>query len=450
MRSIFLIIIYFLIPFYISSQEKEINHSESDFSKKMEWFSEAKLGIFIHWGIYSVNGISESWSFFNGYISHSDYMKQLDGFGAEKYDAKEWANIIKESGAKYTVITTKHHDGFALWNSKYGKLNSLNSSKSKSDLLTPFVKEVRDRGLKLGLYYSLPDWSYEDYTFHTNKIKRYNIEDQPKRWGKFLKFRDNQLNELKKRYNPDLWWFDGDWEQNAKEWGSENLKKLLQKNSHNVIFNSRLNSYGDYETPEIGIPVYRPSSKYWELCMTINDSWGYQQNDTNYKSPMQIMDLFVDTLSKGGNLLLNISPKSDGTIPKQQKTVLKELGKWNKKHSSAIYSTKKGIPYDHFYGPTTLSKDEKTLFLYVRDIPKDNKIVLKGISNKINRAYVVGNGTVLNKQVLCKVYWNKYPGLTYIEIPKDTLDPYYTVVAIVLDGRIKLYNKETGAIELNQ
>ncbi|MDB4024046.1 alpha-L-fucosidase [Flavobacteriaceae bacterium] len=449
MRSIFLIIIYLLIPFYISSQEKVINHSESDFFKKMEWFSEAKLGIFIHWGIYSVNGISESWSFFNGYISHSDYMKQLDGFGAEKYDAKEWANIIKESGAKYTVITTKHHDGFALWNSKYGKLNSLNSSKSKSDLLTPFVKEVRDRGLKLGLYYSLPDWSYEDYTFHTNKIKRYKIEDQPKRWGKFLKFRDNQLNELKKRYNPDLWWFDGDWEQNAKEWGSENLKKLLQKNSHNVIFNSRLNSYGDYETPEIGIPVYRPSSKYWELCMTINDSWGYQQNDTNYKTPMQIMDLFVDTLSKGGNLLLNISPKSDGTIPEQQKTVLKELGKWNKKHSSAVYLTKKGIPYDHFYGPTTLSKDKKTLFLYVRDIPKDNKIVLKGISNKINRAYVVGNGTVLNKQVLCKVYWNKYPGLTYIEIPKDTLDPYYTVVAIVLDGPIKLYNKETGAIEVN-
>ena len=198
MRLTILIIIYFLAPFYISSQEKKIEESENDFSKKMEWFSEAKLGIFIHWGIYSVNGISESWSFFNGYISHSDYMKQLDGFGAEKYDAKEWANIIKESGAKYTVITTKHHDGFALWNSKYGNLNSLINSKSKSDLLTPFVKAIRNNDLKLGLYYSLPDWSYEDYTFHTNKIKRYEIENQPKRWKKFLKFRDNQLNELKK------------------------------------------------------------------------------------------------------------------------------------------------------------------------------------------------------------------------------------------------------------
>lgn len=449
MRFFFLIFIYFLIPFHITGQEKKIENLDQNFSNKMEWFSEAKLGIFIHWGIYSVNGISESWSFFNGYISHLDYMKQLNNFGAEKYKPNEWAEIIEESGAKYTVITTKHHDGFALWDSKYGKINSLISSKSKSDLLTPFVKEIRKKGLKLGLYYSLPDWSYEDYTFHTNKIKRYEIDDDPERWKKFLTFRDNQLSELKKRYNPDLWWFDGDWEQNAKEWGSENLKKLLQKNNKNTIFNSRLNSYGDYETPEIGIPVYRPSKKYWELCMTINDSWGYQQNDTNYKSPMQILDLFVDTLSKGGNLLLNISPKPDGTIPKQQKEVLKELGKWNKKHSSAVYLTKKGIPYDHFYGPTTLSKDEKTLFLYVRDIPKDNKIVLKGISNKINRAYVVGNGTVLNKQILCKVYWNKYPGLTYIEIPKETLDPYYTVIALVLDGPIKLYNSETGAIEMN-
>ena len=178
------------------------------------------------------------------------------------------------------------------------------------------------------------------------------------------------------------------------------LKTKLQKNFPNVIVNSRLNEFGDYETPEIGIPVYRPSSKYWELCMTINDSWGYQQNDNNYKTPLQVIDLFVDTLSKGGNLLLNISPKPDGKIPEKQKLILKELGKWSKKHDSAIYSTKKGIPYDHFYGPSTLSKDKKTLFLFLRDIPKDNQIILKGISNKINRAYVVGNGTVFKSTII--------------------------------------------------
>ena len=445
MRIKILLAILILLPSSVCSQQVNSNNIED----KMKWFEEAKLGIFIHWGIYSVNGISESWSFYNGYISHTDYMKQLDGFNAKNYDPKEWANLIAESGAKYTVITSKHHDGFALWDSKYGKLNSLESSKSKKDLLTPFVKEIRGKGLKLGLYYSLPDWSYKDYTNHTNKIKRYSIQDKPERWQKFLNYRDNQLMELKSRYKPDLWWFDGDWEHNAIEWKSKELKTKLQKNFPNVIVNSRLNEFGDYETPEIGIPVYRPSSKYWELCMTINDSWGYQQNDNNYKTPLQVIDLFVDTLSKGGNLLLNISPEPDGKIPEKQKLILKELGKWSKKHDSAIYSTKKGIPYDHFYGPSTLSKDKKTLFLFLRDIPKDNQIVVKGISNKINRAYIVGNGTVLNQQLLCKVYWNKYPGLTYIEIPKETIDPYYTVIALVLDSPIKLFNKNTGAVEKN-
>ncbi|MGY8950079.1 MAG: alpha-L-fucosidase [Flavobacteriales bacterium] len=445
MRIKILLAILILLPSSVCSQQVNSNNIED----KMKWFEEAKLGIFIHWGIYSVNGISESWSFYNGYISHTDYMKQLDGFNAKNYDPKEWANLIAESGAKYTVITSKHHDGFALWDSKYGKLNSLESSKSKKDLLTPFVKEIRGKGLKLGLYYSLPDWSYKDYTNHTNKIKRYSIQDKPERWQKFLNYRDNQLMELKSRYKPDLWWFDGDWEHNAIEWKSKELKTKLQKNFPNVIVNSRLNEFGDYETPEIGIPVYRPSSKYWELCMTINDSWGYQQNDNNYKTPLQVIDLFVDTLSKGGNLLLNISPKPNGKIPEKQKLILKELGKWSKKHDSAIYSTKKGIPYDHFYGPSTLSKDKKTLFLFLRDIPKDNQIVVKGISNKINRAYIVGNGTVLNQQLLCKVYWNKYPGLTYIEIPKETIDPYYTVIALVLDSPIKLFNKNTGAVEKN-
>ena len=445
MRIKILLAILILLPSSVYCQQVNSNNIED----KMKWFEEAKLGIFIHWGIYSVNGISESWSFYNGYISHTDYMKQLDGFNAKNYDPKEWANLIAESGAKYTVITSKHHDGFALWDSKYGKLNSLESSKSKKDLLTPFVKEIRGKGLKLGLYYSLPDWSYKDYTNHTNKIKRYSIQDKPERWQKFLNYRDNQLMELKSRYKPDLWWFDGDWEHNAIEWKSKELKTKLQKNFPNVIVNSRLNEFGDYETPEIGIPVYRPSSKYWELCMTINDSWGYQQNDNNYKTPLQVIDLFVDTLSKGGNLLLNISPKPNGKIPEKQKLILKELGKWSKKHDSAIYSTKKGIPYDHFYGPSTLSKDKKTLFLFLRDIPKDNQIVVKGISNKINRAYIVGNGTVLNQQLLCKVYWNKYPGLTYIEIPKETIDPYYTVIALVLDSPIKLFNKNTGAVEKN-
>ena len=198
---------------------------------KMKWFEEAKLGIFIHWGIYSVNGISESWSFYNGYISHTDYMKQLDGFNAKNYDPKEWANLIAESGAKYTVITSKHHDGFALWDSKYGKLNSLESSKSKKDLLTPFVKEIRGKGLMLAALVESPEIGPIKIIHRclANKLKRYSILDKPERWQKFLNYRDNQLMELKSRYKPDLWWFDGDWEHNAIEWKSERVENKTSK-----------------------------------------------------------------------------------------------------------------------------------------------------------------------------------------------------------------------------
>jgi len=416
---------------------------------KMDWFQDAKLGIFIHWGLYSVEGISESWSFYNGYLSHEDYLKQLHGFGAEKYNPKEWVDLIAQSGAKYTVITSKHHEGFALWNTKYGDLNAVKSSKAKRDVLTPFVEEVREKELNLGLYFSLPDWSYEDYTHHTKIKKRYQIKEAPKRWKKYLEYMNGQLEELKKNYTPDLWWFDGDWEHTAQEWGVDQIKARLTKNSPHIIFNSRLNGKGDYETPEIGIPVSRPEAKYWELCVTMNDSWGFQKNDDNYKTPLQIIDLLVDCISKGGNLLLDIGPKADGTIPKEQQHLLKELGKWTQKHSTAIYGTRRGIPYDHFYGPSALSKDNKTLFLYVRDIPKDGKIVLKGINNKINVAYVLGQGSMLEQQTICKVYWNKYPGITYIEIPEEALDPYYTVIALNLDGAIDLFGTKTGAIEQN-
>lgn len=416
---------------------------------KMEWFDDAKLGIFIHWGIYSVNGIGESWSFYNGYISHEDYLKQKDGFNAKNYDPEYWASLIKESGAKYTVITSKHHDGFALWNSKYGDFNSKKHSAAKEDLLTPFVEAVKKQNLKLGLYYSLPDWTYEDYTHHTREVRRYEIQNDVKRWDSFVNYYQSQLKELKEDYQPDLWWFDGDWEHNAEEWRAEETYNLLHKNSPKVIINSRLANYGDYDTPEIGLPVLAPKSESWELCMTMNDSWGFQHNDKNYKSPQQIIDIFVDCISKGGNLLLDIGPKSDGSIADEQINILKELGEWNKKHKDAIFGSLQGIPYDHFQGPSTLSKDSSILYLFVRDIPKDGKILLKGIANPINRIFIVGNGTILQSENFCKVYWNKYPGLTYITIPENTLDKYYTVVAIVLDGKIDLYREYNDKIESN-
>ena len=203
--------------------------------KRMEWFSQAKLGIFIHWGIYSVRGVSESWSFFNNYLPYDEYMEQEKGFTASKYDPKNWVDLIKESGAKYTVITTKHHDGVALWDTKVGDISVVKSTPAKRDLIAPFVKEVRKQGLKLGFYYSLLDWSHPDYPNKTRTEVRY--KNDPERWARFNKFNFGQLAELNKTWKPDLYWFDGDWEQSSEAWNSKGIVDLLRSDNKNVIIN---------------------------------------------------------------------------------------------------------------------------------------------------------------------------------------------------------------------
>lgn len=413
------------------------SQNEADSLTKMEWFSNAKLGIFIHWGIYAVNGIDESWSFYNGYISHEDYLKQTEGFGAENYNPKEWAKLIKESGARYAVITSKHHDGFALWDTEYGNLNAVNNAKAGRDLLSPFVKAVRKEGLKLGMYYSLPDWSSELYTHFTNSEIRYTVEDDPERWAKFKTYYQSQLNELSKAYRPDLWWFDGDWEHSAEEWEAAKVRASLLADNPKTIINSRLKDHGDYGTPEQGVPLTKPKDAFWELCMTMNDSWGFQHNDHNYKTANQIIRIFIDCLKMGGNLLLDIGPSADGTIPEEQKQVLKELGRWTEKHQEAIYGSQAGISTDYYYGPTTLSADRKTLYLFVPHKP-NGPLVVRGLKNKVNRIRVVGNGTKLSQQIHNKPYWSAKPGLLYIDVPESVLDEQVTVVALLLDDKIEM------------
>lgn len=420
----------------LSAQETAEQTKDAGYEKCMEWFSEAKLGIFIHWGIYAVNGVSESWSFFNNYLPYEEYMKQLDGFTAAKYDPKQWVKLIKESGAQYTVITTKHHDGVALWDTKVGDLSVVKSTPAKRDLIAPFVKEVRDQGLKLGFYYSLLDWSHPDYPNKTRTEVRY--KDDPARWAKFQKFNFGQLTELNKTWKPDLYWFDGDWEQSAETWNAKGIVDLLRSDNPDVILNSRIQGYGDYATPEQGVPVVRPQDKYWELCMTMNDSWGYQQADTNYKTPQILLRTFVDCLSMGGNLLLDIGPREDGTIPDEQVAILKEFGRWIKKHKEAVYETRAGIPTEHFQGYTTLNKAGDILYLYLPYKP-NGPIEIKGLMNKVNRVWVVGNGTMLPYKIHNKNYWSEVPGNLYIDVPEWVQDKNITVLAVLLDGPIKLY-----------
>jgi alpha-L-fucosidase len=407
----------------------------------MQWFEDAKLGIFIHWGIYAVEGIDESWSFYNGYIPYEKYLQQLDGFTASRYRPEHWVDLIKESGARYAVLTSKHHDGVALWNSKYSDLNVAKKTPAGRDLIKPFCDALRKQDLKVGLYFSHLDWSHPDYPHHTRNQKRYDIKDDSLRWQRFLKFQRGQIEEISKLYKPDLLWFDGDWDYSAEIWRAKELREQINQWLPNVIVNSRINGYGDYTTPEQGLPVTRPEARWWELCMTMNDSWGYQHNDSNYKSPNQIIRIFVDCISMGGNLLLDIGPKADGTIPEEQEKILKELGRWTQKHQEAIYGTHAGIAKDYFYGPSALSQDDQILYLYIIHKPR-GPICLKGIKNEVNRIWVVGNGTKLSWQVMMKQYWSPVPGLIYIDVPEKVLDEHVTVLAVLLKGGIELYRDD--------
>lgn len=406
---------------------------------KMDWFADAKLGIFIHWGIYSVNGISESWSFFNGYTSYSDYYNQTKGFSAKNYNPKQWVDLIKNSGAKYAVITSKHHDGIALWNTTADKgLSTNKNTLARRDVLTPFVSELKKSGLKTGIYYSLPDWSHLNYDIFTRTEKRYDYKQNPERFQKFVDFYQYQLKEISQLYNPDLYWFDGDWEHSAQEWKTADTRKLLLAKNQRTIINARLTEQGDYDTPEQGIPMQSPSAKHWELCYTMNDSWGYQGDDKNYKSSNQLIRTLVECISMGGNLLLDIGPKEDGTIPQEQVDILKDIGRWTKKHSEAIYGTEKGISQKYFSGKSALSKDKKSLFLYFND-DQNGKLWLRNIASEIEKIKLVGEDISLK--------YNKLENDIWIEFPKEKADKDVSVVRVDFKDEISFSKENLVKIE---
>jgi alpha-L-fucosidase len=422
----------------------QIKINPDDIQQKMQWFADAKLGIFIHAGIYSVDGVGESWSFHNKRISHADYMKQLDGFSLKKYNPEIWADLIKESGAKYAVITTKHHDGVAMYDTKMNDLSIVKKTPAKQNMIKPFFEELRKRDIKCGAYFSLIDWSYPDYPGFLNDSSRYEIKNDNKRWDKYLKFMHGQIGEILTELNPDLWWFDGDWEHSAEEWDAQKIRSMILSFNPNAIINGRLQGYGDYSTPEQNFPVSRPKFKWWELCMTINDSWGFQHTDSNFKTPYEVITIFADVISNGGNLLLDFGPREDGTIPEESVTVLKELGAWNKKHDEAIFGTVPGMSIGHYYGPSTISKDSTCLYIFLAGNPQ-NEVIIRGLFNEIESVNVLGSNSPLKWKVVGKISWSSVPGLVYIEAPqKDDFDKYLTVVKIKLKTPLKLYMGEGG------
>ncbi len=415
----------------------------ADIKEKMQWFADAKLGIFIHAGIYAVKGVSESWSFHNGNISHKDYMDQLKGFTNKNYDPAAWADLIARSGARYAVITTKHHDGVAMYDTKLNNLSIVKATPAKKDMIAPLFSELRKRNIKTGAYYSLIDWTHPDYPGFLKDSSRYKVENDYSRWQRFRQFFQSQIQEINQLFNPDLWWFDGDWEHSAEEWESSKIRHLILSKNPNAIINGRLQGYGDYETPEQNFPVSRPEFNWWELCMTTNNNWGYRPTDTAWKTPYEIITIFVDAVSNGGNLLLDIGPKPDGTIPSEQIHLLEELGKWNTRHGSAIFNTLPGLPQGHFYGPSTISKDSSTVYLFLPAGAR-GQVMIKGLKNKIESIKVMGSNTPLSHKVVGKISWSPVPGLVYIPVPENLQDEYVTVLEVKLDGKLSLYAGKGG------
>ena len=435
LTSIFL----FLILIAAMAQAPKL---DSALRAKMQWFADAKLGIFIHTGIYAVNGIDESWSFHNKKISHPDYMKQLGGFTLKNYDAAAWAALIKESGARYAVITTKHHDGVAMYDTKMNDLSIVKATPEKKDMIKPFFEELRKRNIKCGAYFSLLDWSHPDYPGFLSDSSRYRIQNDYARWARFRDFFQGQIKEISTLFNPDLWWFDGDWEHSAEEWEAEKVRQMILAHNPAAIINGRLQGHGDYATPEQNFPVTRPPHPWWELCMTTNDNWGFH-HDNNWKTPYEVISIFVDAVANGGNLLLDMGPKADGTIPDEQIHVLKELGAWNNRNGEAIFNTLGGIPQGHYYGPTTMSKDSSTLYLFVHG-DSHGPLMIKGLDNKITEITILGKGTKLTPKIVGKISWSKVPGLVYIDLPPGVQDEYITVLKLKLDKPVRLYRGQGG------
>ncbi len=416
------------------------------------WFEDARFGIFLHWGVYSVDGTPESWCFFNGQMSYEEYMAQKNRFGAEKYDPKAWAELFKKSGADYAVLTAKHHDGFALWPTKLSELNASNSP-AKRDLIGPYCDALREKDIRVGIYFSHLDWSHPDYRAFKRPpgsdlkpgdkfVWSEDDKDHPERWQGFLDFQRGQLKELCENYKPDLLWFDGDWLPESKSWEFDKTRDLLHKWQPKVVLNSRLGEHGDYKTPEQALPIKRPEGP-WEFCMTVNSSWGWQPSDTNYKSVGQIVEIFVECISKGGRLLLGIGPKADGSIDERYVSILESIGAWIERHKEAVQHANEGLGDGHYHGPTMLSKDGKKLYLFTPHILR-REMMLKGLHNKDLTVKTLGNGKACHYWQSGGAPWLNVPGVTYIRVEKEDLDEYMTVVEIS-DAKDEVLSFYTGA-----
>lgn len=466
-----ILITFFLSVFLNQLGIGQTNDISTD-NQRLSWFRNAKFGIFMHWGVYSVGRTSESWPFFNGTISNKDYMSQTKEFTAENFDPDQWADLFIRAGARYVVLTAMHCDGVALWDTKVNKKTIRNLTSCKKDLIAEYTAAMQKAGLKTGLYYSHVDWTNPDYMRLTQdltpkKLKEklnipYNFgrlwnerngkgyytnkkftPEEKKAWTRFVDGHDRQIIELLSDYGQiDLLWFDfmhpngGDF-----VWGEKDLKQKILQQNPSLIVNNRIGNEGDYHTAERGLPVVTPDQP-WEYSQTLSDRWGYMPNDKNYKSTRELVRILCECIAMGGNFLLDIGPKADGTFDPEHVKRLLEIGDWIKKNEEAVYETQRGLLPGHFYGPTALSLDKKALFLYLFDDPKED-IQIKGIHSKLKQVTILGHPEkVLTTRRVGGADWANIPGMILVDIPRELLDDKVTVVKLEFEEPINLYREK--------
>jgi alpha-L-fucosidase len=429
------------------TQSPEVKQLTDD--ERIQWWRESKFGMFIHWGPYAVIGGERGkqiakggaeWAMDKLDYTIEEYEKIPSIFNPELFDADEWVAMAKEAGMKYIVITSKHHDGFGLWDSKVSDYDIMDASPFKRDIIKELSVASKKAGIKFGVYYSIVDWHHQQA--QGNLFPNYNAgqKDQsvvnpefPQYYKNYLK---PQVKELLTNYGDiDIVWFDGDWIADyTTEMGKE-LYSFIRDIQPNTIVNNRVDKgrngmegmdkegvfAGDFGTPEQEIPATGIDSD-WEACMTMNGSWGYKPSDTNWKSSEVLIQNLIDIVSKGGNYLLNIGPDGYGRFPSESIRRLADMGAWTKANGEAVYGVT-GSPFNRpDWGRYT--KKEGVIYAHVFDWPKDGKLVVNSDINIKKASLLIDPTSNLESKII--------DGKLTILLPENAPDDIATVIKITL------------------
>jgi alpha-L-fucosidase len=413
----------------------------------MSWFDTARFGLFIHWGISSVRGWELSWPLVGGNpllplcqsASVADYYASAARFDPQAYSPTEWARMAKHLGMQYAILTTKHHDGFAMFDSRLSDFSIMNGP-YRRDIVRAFVDAFRAEGLRVGFYYSLSDWHHPDYPPFRESDKPYNFYALPQptdeQWARYLDYLFGQVRELLTNYGRiDVIWFDGQWERIPfNRWRPDELRALIKSLQPEILINDRLPGCGDFETPEQFVPP-KPPALAWEICMTMNESWGYNPDDDHYKSPRQLIHTLCEVAGRGGNLLLNIGPTADGRIPQEQMQRLEAIAVWMSRHAESVVGTMPSLEPWQFYSPTT--RRGNRIFLHLLMRPYET-VTVRGLPIKrINTVRVAASDSELpftTRAALVDTMFSDDPhGELVITVPESVLDPYCTVLAVDIE-----------------